>query len=388
MWDFPLFPDQASSIAADIDLIYFVLIALSLLFTAGVVVAILYFAIRYRSGARADRSNPSTGNVLLETTWMVIPTFLGIGVFAWAAVGYFNIKKPPEGRSMKVYAIGKQWMWKFKHPNGPREINTLHVPKGATVRMQMTSQDVIHSFYVPAFRVKQDVLPGRYTNTWFKATKTGKYRLFCAEYCGTEHSYMGGWVRVMEPAEYERWLRTGGTGGANTEPGTGRFGRAPSERDQSPSSSGPWGSTAPESADPSRAQDDEMAAAGQALFQELRCNSCHRVDSSALYPAQGPVLQDVHGYPAELQNNRTIIADDEYIRESIVYPQSKLVAGYPPIMPTYKGQVSETELLQLVAYIRSLSSADSARARSPQVMTSDTTRRTLPAPADTAGGPS
>lgn len=401
MLEFPLFPDQASSIAGDVDAIYFALVALSLVFTAGVVIMIVFFAVKYRSGAQVDRSNPSTGNIPIEVTWMVIPAFLGVGMFAWAAVSYFDMKKPPPGNAMQMYVIGKQWMWKVQHPSGTREINTLHVPRGAVVKLQMTSQDVIHSFFVPAFRVKQDVLPGRYTDMWFKATKTGKYRIFCAEYCGTEHSYMKGWVHVMEPAKYEKWLRTGATGGSNTTPGTGRLERAPStapdayqgdrsteqrgagETAPSPGTPGPGDQAIPEEGTlPPTGREDAMAAAGRQLFQELRCNACHRVDSTALYPAQGPVLQDVYGHPVELQNNRTIIADDEYIRESIVYPQAKLVAGYPPLMPTFKGQISETELLQLVAFIKSLSTDTTAAA--PSASPADTARA-LPAPADTVG---
>ena len=361
MWDFPIFPERASTIAGEVDTIYFVLTGMSTVIAFGVIAAIIYFAVKYRSGAQVDRSNPVNGSIAIETTWIVMPLLLSIGMFTWAAVSYFDIKSPPPGEPIEIYVTGKQWMWKFQHPNGTREINTLHVPRGRLVKMTMTSQDVIHSFYVPAFRVKQDVLPGRYTSVWFKATKEGTYHLFCAEYCGTEHSYMGDQVHVMEPAEYEEWLRTGATGGANTVPGTGRVERAPSGETSEPYAAGPQERSLPETGDPARreagARPPAIVEDGRALFEELRCSNCHRVDSAALYPAQGPVLQGVYGGEVELQNNRTIIADAEYLRESILYPQAKIVAGYPPVMPTFKGQISEEELMQLVMYLRSLGGA-------------------------------
>lgn len=366
MWDFPLFPKQASSVAPDVDTLFFVLIGLSLVFAVGIVAAILFFAVKYRSGSAADRSNPSSGNALLETTWMVIPAIMGVGMFAWAAVWYFKIESPPNETQdpIEMYVTGKQWMWKVQHPGGIREINTLHVPTGRTVVMTMTSQDVIHSFYVPAFRVKKDVLPGRYTKLWFKPTKTGTYHLFCAEYCGNSHSKMRGWVHVMTPADYEEWLRTGETGGSDTEPGTGRYERTPTGglagRDEALD---PRLGRSGEEESTTALPPQGMAQAGQQLFAELRCNSCHRVDSTALYPQTAPALQELYGHPTELQNNHTIIADEQYIRESILYPQQKLVAGYPPVMPTYRGQISEDELLQLVAYVKSLGGQTRGRPR-------------------------
>jgi cytochrome c oxidase subunit 2 len=356
MWDFPLFPDRASTIAGEVDLLFFALIGLSLVFIVAIVACIFYFAVKYRRGSHADRSNPVNESLFVETTWMIIPTVLGVGMFGWAATSYFDMQRQPSGEAMEIYATGKQWMWKFQHPGGAREINTLHVPAGRPIEVTLTSQDVIHSFFVPAFRIKQDALPGRYTKTWFEATKPGTYHLLCAEYCGTEHSQMGGKVHVMEPAAYAQWLETGATGGSNTEPGTGRRERTPTGGLDDPSEE-------PMDPDARRRNEQEppapppqaMAEAGRQLFEKLRCNSCHRVDSTALYPATGPVLEGLYGHPAELQNNRTIIADAQYIRTSILYPQQKLVAGYPPVMPTYKGQINEDELMQLVAYIKSLS---------------------------------
>ena len=376
MWDFPLFPEQASTAAATVDLLFVALTLLSAVFVVGVVGFILYFSVKYRRGSDADRSNPSSGNVALETTWMVIPLFLGTGMFVWASAAYFEMEAVPPGDPLEIYVTGKQWMWKTQHPNGAREINTLHIPVGRPIKLIMTSQDVIHSFYIPAFRTKHDVLPGRYYTQWFQATKPGRYHLFCAEFCGADHSRMGGWIYAMEPADYEQWLQSGATGGSNTQPGTGRYERTPAggatrapfdagATDVTGEGAGPVGATArPQNQSAPALARPSMAEAGAGLFRQLRCNSCHRVDSTALYPATGPVLQDLYGHAAELQNNRSLIADEQYLRESILYPQAKLVAGYPPVMPTYQGQLSEDELMQLVAYIKSLS-ADAASARPP-----------------------
>lgn len=383
MWDFPLFPEQASTAAPTVDRLFFALTGLSLVFVVGIVGAILYFSVKYRRGSDADRSNPSTGSLSVELTWTIIPLFLGTGMFVWASAAFFKMQTPPPGQALEIYVTAKQWMWKTQHPNGAREINALHIPVGRPVKLIMTSQDVIHSFYVPAFRIKHDVLPGRYYTQWFQATKPGRYHLFCTEYCGTDHSRMGGWVYAMEPADYEQWLQNGATGGSNTQPGTGRYQRAPTgaatraltdagatrapseteDASAAAAGAGPPGATPPpQDQDAPALTRPSMAAAGAELFAQLRCNSCHRVDSTALYPAIGPVLQGVYGHPVELQNNRSFIADEQYLRESILHPQAKLVAGYPAVMPTYQGQIGEEELMQLVAYIKSLS-ADSARAR-------------------------
>jgi cytochrome c oxidase subunit 2 len=239
----------------------------------------------------------------------------------WGAVVFFHAQRPPKG-AIEIYAVGKQWMWKFQHMDGQREINELHVPIGQPVKLTMISQDVIHSFFVPAFRVKQDVLPGRYTTVWFQATKTGKYHLFCAEYCGTQHSGMIGSVVVMEPAQYQAWLAGGGGEGS-------------------------------------------LAQSGEKLFQDLACNTCHRSDSGA----RGPDLAGVFGSQVTLQGGQKLAADEAYIRESILNPQAKLVMGFQPIMPTFQGQVSEEGLMQLVAYIKTLqkgqSMAPGAEAQAP-----------------------
>jgi cytochrome c oxidase subunit 2 len=231
-------------------------------------------------------------------------------MFGWGSLLFLRNARTPPG-SFEIYVVAKQWMWKIQHPEGLREINELHVPTGMPVRLVMTSEDVIHSFYVPAFRVKQDVLPGRYTSMWFQPTRAGKYHLFCAEYCGNQHSAMGGWVYVMEPAEYEKWLSGGSTG-------------------------------------------ESMATTGQGLFERLGCSSCHRSEGGG----RGPSLEGLLGKKVQLDSGQAVVADESYIRESILNPRAKIVGGYQPLMPTFQGQVSEEQLLQLVAYLKSLKKAE------------------------------
>jgi cytochrome c oxidase subunit 2 len=235
-------------------------------------------------------------------------------IFVWGAVIYFNERTPPRGAT-EIYVVAKQWMWKLQHEEGPREINELHVPVGRDVKMIMTSQDVIHSFYVPAFRIKQDVLPGRYTTAWFHATKAGTYHLFCAEYCGTMHSGMIGQVVVMEPAQYEAWMGGGGAMGS-------------------------------------------LASNGETIFQQLGCSTCHRSDTQG----RGPNLVGLFGKRVQLEDGRTVIADENYIRESILSPAAKVVSGFKPIMPVFQGLVSEEQLSALVAYIKSLNQPPSGSA--------------------------
>ncbi|MCB0165783.1 MAG: cytochrome c oxidase subunit II [Anaerolineae bacterium] len=308
MSDFPLFPEQASTVAWQVDLIYFTLVALSVFFSVAVAAAIVFFALRYRKGADVDRSHPLTENTKLELTWSIIPFIMAMGVFGWAATVFVNIKTPPVD-AMEVYVIGKQWMWHAQHPSGKSEINQLHIPVNTPVKLIMTSQDVIHDFFIPAFRVKQDVVPGRYTTLWFEATKTGEYHLFCAEYCGTEHSAMVGSVVVLEQAEYKTWL---GGGGASEEP---------------------------------------LAVAGERLFTENGCISCHSGQTGAIGP---PIATtSLFGAEREFADGSTGTVDEAYIRESILNPQAKVVSGYPPVMPSYDGQLSEQSLLQLIEYIKS-----------------------------------
>ncbi|MGH9670585.1 MAG: cytochrome c oxidase subunit II [Terriglobales bacterium] len=307
----PLFPDQASTMAGRVDALYFYLLAVSAFFTVLIFVLVLTFAVRYRR-SRHPVPVEIEGSTPLEVAWSVIPLGLAMIMFVWGASVFFSLNRPPRG-ALEIYAVGKQWMWKFEHLDGHREINELHVPLGRDVKLNMISQDVIHSFYVPAFRVKQDVLPGRYTTVWFHATKPGSYHLFCAEYCGTKHSGMIGQVVVMEPAQYQLWL-AGGAG------------------------------------------EGSLAANGQKLFRDLACDTCHRADTGA----RGPDLAGLFGRPVTLSAGNKVVADESYIRESIVNPTAKVTFGYQPIMPTFQGQISEEGLLQLVAYIKSLEASKTA----------------------------
>jgi len=308
MWDFPLLPEQASTVAPHVDAVFWVLTLLSLVFALGISIAVVYFAVKYRRGSKADRSNPIHTSLKLELSWSIIPFVLGLGVFLWATALYVSMYRVPKGDALKVYVIAKQWMWKFQHPNGRREINDLHVPVGRPVELTMTSQDVIHSFFVPAFRVKRDVLPGRTSTAWFEATKPGVYHLFCAEYCGTEHSLMGGKVYAMEPQEYQEWLTTGNTGGETPE------------------------------------------QSGERLFASFACATCHGRTSTF----RAPKLEGLFGSEVKLKSGETVTADEDYLRESILHSQAKIVAGYDPVMPVFENQINEEQLLHLIAYIKSL----------------------------------
>ncbi len=319
---FQLFPERASTFASRVDLLFLTLLGLASFVTLLIVAFVVYFVVKYRRGSTADRSNPVLTSIRLEVFWTVIPLFLSLGIFGWAANLYFDLHSPPK-EGMEIYVIGKQWMWKFQHPEGKREVEELHVPVGSVVKLVMTSQDVIHSFYVPAFRVKQDVLPDRFTIAWFEATKPGTYHLFCAEYCGTFHSHMGGKIIVMEPADYERWLS-----GAITP--VQASGAAPPPAPGSPQT---------------------LAASGEQLFHELGCSGCHLADGSGT----GPSLVGIFGKPIPLDDGGTVIADEQYLQDSILLPQKQIVAGYPPVMPSFQGQVGEEEIIQLIAYIKALS---------------------------------
>src|SRR5688572_3556309 len=307
MWaNMPLFPEQASTFAGRVDLLYTFLIGVSVIFSGLIFLLLLIFAVKYRRRSEDEQPLPILGSLRLEVLWTVIPLVLTMVIFAWGARLYFTTSVPPED-AMEIYVVGLQWMWMVQHQEGQREINELHVPVGRPVKLIMTSQDAIHSFYVPAFRIKMDVVPGHYTTTWFEASKTGSFHLFCAEYCGTAHAGMGGRIVVMKPTEFENWL----SGGTSAQP---------------------------------------LAAAGERLFQQLGCSGCHGVNA----PVQAPSLEGLYGKAVPLQSGETVIADESYIRASILLPQKQIVAGYAPIMPSYQGQISEEGLLQLIAYIKSL----------------------------------
>ncbi|HYE12930.1 MAG TPA: cytochrome c oxidase subunit II [Pyrinomonadaceae bacterium] len=312
----PFAPEQASTFAPEVDALYAYLWAITIFFSTLITAAIIFFAIKYRRRQPGELPRPRAGSLVLELTWTVIPLLIAMTIFVWATSLYFKVYRAPK-EAMEIYVVGKQWMWKFQHATGQREINELHVPVGSRVKLTMTTEDVIHSLYVPAFRVKMDVVPGRYTQTWFEATKAGRYYLFCAEYCGTNHSGMGGFVEVMEPAAYQQWL-AGGTGS------------------------------------------ESAAAQGQKLFQDRGCASCHNVDPQG-QQGRGPTLYGLFGRQQEIQGGQSVTVNEDYVRESILNPQAKLAAGFQPIMPTYAGQLSEEQVLQLIAYIRSLGAQEEQR---------------------------
>jgi len=306
MNEFHLFPPQASSAAYQIDWIYFALTALTFLICAIVFLPIVFFAIKYRRGSKADRSNPRVESLLIESGWTIVPLLIFIGLFGWGAVVYFDVERPPRD-ALQILVVGKQWMWKLQHAEGKQEIDELHIPLGRTVALTMTSQDVIHSFFVPAFRVKQDVVPGKYTSEWFKSTEPGEYHIFCSQYCGTQHSAMVGRVVVMEPADYERWLNIG----------------QPSE---------------------------SIARTGERLFRERGCSGCHSVNSKF----HAPLLEGLYGKSAPLETGEIATVDDRYLRDSILLPGKEIAKGYQNIMPSYAGQLGEEEIMQLIAYLKSI----------------------------------
>ena len=331
----PFIPDSASTLSWKVDALYFYLSGVTAFFTLLISGILIFFVIRYRRRTPYEIPRPIAGSHKLETLWTVIPFMIAMTMFAWGARLYFEQYRPPQN-AIEIYVVGKQWMWKIQHSTGQREINELHIPVGRKVKLIMTTEDVIHDFFVPAFRMKADVVPGRYVTEWFEATKAGTYHLFCAEYCGMNHSGMIGSIVVMEPREFDNWL------------------------------SGNAGNTTP-------------AVAGQQLFQSLGCVSCHGANGEG---GRGPALVGLFGRQVQLNTGQTVKADEAYLRESIINPQAKLVAGFGPIMPTFQGQVSEDQLVQLLAFIKSLQIANpqvSTPVSSPGVTTASPAKAT-PAP--------
>jgi cytochrome c oxidase subunit 2 len=312
--DLPFWPTSASVHARYEDWLFIFLCVVAIAMTALIFIVIAIFAMKYRR-RHGREAVQIEGSMLLETIWSIVPLGIMMLMFAGGAVLYFSMRTPPQDAS-QIYVVAKQWMWKIQHVEGPREINQLHVPVGRDIELIMTSQDVIHSFYVPAFRVKQDVLPGRYTTLWFRATRPGTYHLFCAQFCGTMHSGMVGDVVVMGPQDYQAWVQSGAPSGS-------------------------------------------LAQTGLTLFQQMGCNTCHRFDTQG----RGPNLMGVYGNPVQLEDGRTVTADENYIRESILAPAAKVVSGFKPIMPSFQGQVSEEDLNELIAYIKSLSAAPQGEAQ-------------------------
>lgn len=305
-----LWPVQASAHAGEVDLLIGSFGALVIALSAPVFLLLTIFAVRYRHGRRADRTHKVDRNIWLEVSWSIIPFLLIVGFFVWSTSLFFQLRRPPAD-SFVINVVGQQWMWKFQHPSGAREINELHVPVGVPVRLVMTSQDVIHSLYIPALRIKQDVLPGRTTSMWFEVTRPGVYPLRCAEYCGAEHSRMIGSFIALSQAEYSKW---GETVGASRD----------------------------------------LAAQGETLFRRFGCSGCHTPGSSV----HAPRLIGLFGSPVPLSDGRVIVADDQYIHDSILLPNKDIAAGYPPIMPTFANILSAEEVMLLGAYIKSLGGAE------------------------------
>ncbi|MGH9430448.1 MAG: cytochrome c oxidase subunit II [Terriglobia bacterium] len=311
----PYFLKEASTLAPSVDLLMWVEIAISAFFTGLIFVALFYFAVKYRRKSEDEIPEQIQGSIPLEVAWTVIPIIIVIVLFVWGAELFIRNARPPEN-AVHVYVVAKQWMWKLQHPEGPREIDTLHVPVGEPVELIMTSEDVIHDFSVPAFRVKMDVLPDHYSTIWFTPSKTGQYRLYCDQYCGTGHSTMRGYVYVMSRGAYAQWL----SGGMHHV--------------------------------------QSMAAAGAELFEQYGCITCHGT-------GKAPPFVGLYGSTVRLEGGQTVVADDAYIRQSVLDPSSQIVLGYKPIMPTFQGQISEDQILEIIAYIRSLENQPGAQGARP-----------------------
>ncbi len=304
-----IFPAQASNFAPQVDSLYLALLMLCGAVAFLIFVVAAFFCIRYRRGSKADRTPPKGTPTRIEITWTVIPLLIFLGLFFWSANVFFAMSRPP-ANATEIYVVGKQWMWKIQHPDGRREINQLHLPIGQPVKLIMTSQDVIHDFFIPGFRNKQDVVPGRYTTEWFTPTKTGQYHLFCAQYCGTDHSKMVGTIYVMEPAEHAKWLAE---------------------------------QPAP----------DSLVAAGERAYRTRGCSGCHAPNAVI----RAPLLDGIFGKQIPLADSTLVKADDQYLRDSILLPNKQLSAGYEAIMPTFQGQIDEEELSAIIAYLKSLGAA-------------------------------
>ncbi|MBV8832777.1 MAG: cytochrome c oxidase subunit II [Acidobacteriaceae bacterium] len=303
-----LIPDSASSISHEVNLFFGLMVILCSAVATGIAIFLIYSAVRYRRRDPNEMGSQRRNYIPAEVTWIALPFLFFMGMFAWGAKLYFEIERPPDN-TVNMYVVGRQWMWKFQHPEGQREINTLHIPVGRPVKLIMTSEDVIHSFFVPAFRTKQDVVPGRYETTWFEAIQPGKYHLFCAEYCGTKHSGMIGWIYAMNPDDYQRWLTEG-------------------------------------------APEGSLASQGEKFFHQFGCSNCHHFDNAG----RCPNLLNLYNHPVQIGGGETVLADDGYIRESILDPNAKIVYGYQPnIMPNFTGQISEEQLVALISYIKALS---------------------------------
>ena len=302
----PLWPDSISAYSHQMDLLVVAFTVLIVLLSAPVFILTVVFAVKYRRGRPANRKHPVNRNVTVEISWSIIPFVALIGFYVWSTALFAKLYNPPP-EALQIDVVGKQWMWKFRHPEGQAEIDELHMPADQPVKLTMASQDVIHSLFIPALRIKQDVVPGRYSTTWFTADKPGTYHIACSQFCGTNHSEMTGSFVVMSPGDYSKWLELS-------------------------------------------SNDPPLAAEGAALFRGRGCSGCHEPTSTV----RAPSLAGIYGRPVALQSGETVVADDQYIRDSILLPQSQVAAGYRPVMPTFQNVLSEEEVLQIVAYIKSL----------------------------------
>ena len=302
---------QASANAPEVDYLLWALIGVTILVLLLVFGLMLFYVARYRDGSSAHRGAPGQKTWRFEIAWTAVTLLLFFGLFVWGADLYVRLFRPPAG-TMRIAVVGKQWMWKVQHPGGQSEINALHVPVDRPIELLMTSEDVIHDFSVPAFRVKHDAVPGRYESLWFTATQTGTYHLFCTQFCGADHSVMGGEVIVMNGPDYEHWLATGRTSG-------------------------------------------DLVAQGRALFVQDGCSGCHAAEGrGGAGTVRAPSLDGVYGRPVPIAGEGVVLADDQYIRNSILLPAQQIVAGYANQMPSFAGVIGEDDLIRLVAYIKSM----------------------------------
>ena len=331
---FRVIPEQASQHAATVDRLTLYMLLLSVFFTLLIAMLVVYFVLKYRRRAPLQHGSPQetkkeeSHGLALEITWTVIPLIL-VTIMFFAGARVFIRSQQPPADAMDIYVMGKQWMWQVQHPTGAREINALHVPTGKPIRLVMISEDVIHDFGLPAFRMKQDVLPGRYTSEWFEATEPGEYHLFCDQYCGSNHAKMKGTIYVMEPAKYRQWLE-------------------------------------------GRPADVPMRVAGEKLFAQYGCVTCHAT--------RGPTMAGLYGRTVQLEGGESVLADENYLRESILYPSAKIARGYPPIMPSYHGQLTEEQVMQLIAYIKSLAGATADPYSLPPTGPATQPNRAIPGP--------
>ena len=323
----PLFPESASSSAAQVDYLALALLGITLFFSLGIACTLVYFTARYWHAREAPRGRHISNRAhwIIESTWIAIPLAILIAMFVWGAKVYVSAHEPPDD-SLEIYVVGKQWMWKIAHPEGRREINELHIPLGQPIRLTMISEDVIHSFYVPEFRVKQDVVPGRYSTLWFEPTKPGRFHLFCAEYCGTSHAKMIGEVVVMPPEDYADWLE--------------------GSEDEQPS----------------------LAQEGEAIMQEVGCNQCHDPQDGN---HQGPELLTLYNQMVELDRGGWVRADQEYIRRSILEPASEGRLGFAKTMPSYEGKLSAEQIVAITAYLKEQATQPRSDERSLVTATDD-----------------